>query len=201
MNPKYKKIITPLAILTIGSVILSLFKVQKLSLVSSSPTNNSSLSNLNQPILLEFNQKINLEDLKFQIVPEEKFAPSKIENTKVMLTFNKVFQINTNYLVTILYKEKQLDQINFTTTISPNTQYDARFLEEVQNNMDDKYPLMVKTPYISPQFRVVYSAPLTLEITLTNPNLTSSEAIEEVKSWVTQNGGDVAAHTFVIATP
>ncbi len=61
------------------------------------------------------------------------------------------------------------------------------------------YPLAQKLPYSTPDYRVVYSSPMTLEITLKNSNLTSVEVIDEIKSWVTKNGGDVANHKYVIA--
>lgn len=200
MNLKYKKYLVLLAILSLSSFLFSFFVTKKLALVSSIPANNSNLNIFTQPILLQFNQSINLGDFKFQISPEEPFTPSQDEKTRIILTFSKVFQINTNYLLTIFYKGKQMDQINFNTNIPSNTQYDARFLEDVQNNMDNKYPLMAKTPYETKDYRVVYSAPLTLEITLKSSNLTSSDAISAVKSWVTQNGGDSMAHKYVIGT-
>ena len=56
------------------------------------------------------------------------------------------------------------------------------------------YPLATKVPYENNDIKIVYSAPMALEITLKNPNLTSAEVIEAVKSWVTQNGGDADAH-------
>ena len=36
-------------------------------------------------------------------------------------------------------------------------------------------------------------------IALKNPNLTSAEAIDEVKSWITANGGDAGAHKYVVS--
>lgn len=199
MNPKHKKVIIIFSFLAITSLAFSFFITRKITIVSSLPKNNSNITNVNTSIILEFNQKINLDNIKLTITPEESLTLTQIENTKVVIDFDKPLQINSKYSVLIFYKEKQIDQLFFTTNISSDIQYDARFLEEVQKNMDNKYPIIAKTPYNNSLYRVVYSAPLTLEITLKNPNITTEKAISDIRTWVESVGGDATAHKYIIS--
>lgn len=199
MNLKYKKILIILAIVSIGVFMLSFFITKKLTLISSYPTKDSNLSNLNSPITLEFNQKISLSDFKFEIIPTETFSLEQSGGTKIIIKLDKTPKINTKYSLNILYKDKHVDIVNFTTNVPKDTQYDARFLQDTQAELDAQYPLIAKTPYSTPEYRVVYSAPMTLKITIKNPNIASQKVIEEIRAWVTQNGSDASAHKYILA--
>lgn len=199
MNPKYKKILVALTIISIGAFILSFFITKKLTIISTYPVKDSNLSNLNSPIVLEFNQKINLNDFKLEIIPIETFVSEQEVDTKITLKINKTLQINTKYSLKIVYKDKLIDTLSFTTNAPKDTQYDARFNQDVQNELDTQYPLIKKTPYNTTLYRVVYSAPMTLEITIKNENILPEKAFSEIRAWVTSVGGDADAHTYVIS--
>ena len=199
MNLKYKKIFIALTVISLGVFIFSFFVTKKLNLISTYPVKDSNLTNLNSPILLEFNQKINLADFKFEVTPTETFSSEQNGDTKITLKPNKTLQINKKYSLVITHKNKQVETLSFTTNASKDTQYDARFNQDIQNELDTQYPLIAKTPYTTSLYRVVYSAPMTLEITIKNPEISSMEAINDIKSWVTSVGGDADAHKYVIS--
>lgn len=192
------KFILALAVITLILIIANIFKGSAPKLVGSNPKNNGIQTNFNAPTTLEFDSKIDLKDLSFTIIPEEVFNPVQISEKKINLIFQQPLRIKTTYSINLFFKGKQFSQLNFST---PESQKDARFNLEVQKNMENKYPLMAITPYETSQFKTEYIDPLTLGITIKNPNLTSQEVIDEVKAWVTQNKGDVNSHKYVISTP
>ena len=199
MNPKYKKIIIVFAILTLIAFLLSFFIKKSPQLLSSYPSNNSNLNDPNSPIALEFDQKIDINDYKFVITPIETFTPIQISDTEISISFSKSLLINSKYTLIIQYKNEPVGQIVFTTNAPPGTQFDARFNQDIQNELDAQYPLIAKTPYETPTLRVVYSAPMTLEITIKNRGISSQKATEEVRSWVTSVGGDATTHKYIIS--
>jgi hypothetical protein len=195
-----KKILLILSIIAFTTLLISMVYRPDPKLINSNPKTGTNISNLDQSILLEFNKEIKLEDFSFKIDPNEDFTPVLSENRIVTLNFHKTFPINKKYLLTIVYKGKQLGEvIHFTTNVPKSTQYDARFNQEIQAELETQYSLMSKTPYETDEYRVVYSAPFTLEITIKNKSISTTDAISEVKVWVTKNGGDSMAHKYVVA--
>ncbi|KKU13357.1 MAG: hypothetical protein UX21_C0047G0001, partial [Microgenomates group bacterium GW2011_GWC2_45_8] len=88
-----------------------------------------------------------------------------------------------------------LHQFSFTTK---PTQTDQIILDQIHAELKDKYPLANKTPYTTPEYRVIYSAPLTLEITLKTGALAPDAAISQIQLWVKNNGLDPSTHQYLV---
>lgn len=117
-----------------------------------------------------------------------------------ILTFASIKPLEryTKYTLTINWGDQVLHTLSFTTQ---DTQQDYEVIQNVKDEIAKNYPLARLMPLETSNFRIIYSQALTLEITIKNPNLTSAEVIAEVKSWVTQNGGDAESHKYIIAAP
>ena len=195
-----KKFIIFLSIISLTFLIFSLiYKPQTPSpqLLISSPTQNARSSSLTDPIQLKFDQPIDPSLLTISSIPAESWSiESGLDNNSITLKSKQYLRVDTNYSLSIVYKNIQITTLNFKTMTQ---QGDPRYTQEVLSELERDYPLAAKTPLTTSQYRVVYSSPMTLEITLKNSNLTSAEVIDEVKSWVTKNGGDSIAHKYVIA--
>lgn len=200
MKPKTKKILLiSLAALALGSLLISFLSPSNPKLISSTPSNSGNLSDPNLPITLQFDRQVDLADFGFTITPSETINSANLDSNTIQINFGKSLLINTKYLISINYKSRPLTQLSFTTNAPPGIQYDARLNQNIQSELDTQYPLIAKTPYNTSSYRVVYSAPMTLEITLKNPSLTSEEVVAEIKGWITQNGGDATTHKYVLA--
>jgi len=174
-------------------------KIDPPKLILSSPTQNFQKMSVTEPILLKFDKMVDPSLITIKSTPEEVWQLLN-SNDPYTASFKSVqyLHVDTIYSLAIMYEDQLLTTLDFKTIPQ---QGDPRYTQEVLKEMDRDYPLAQKLPLKTAQYRVVYSSPLTLEITLINPNFTSEEIIEEVKSWVTQNGGDVVVHKFVIAAP
>jgi hypothetical protein len=131
-------------------------------------------------------------------VPEENWNVSQTDTQTLSLGHSQYLKSNTSYLINIIYKTKPLTSLAFITA---GGQADPRYYQQVQADLSSKYPLATYTPYDTPLYRVVYSAPMTLEITLKSPTISRAQAISDIKSWVTSIGGDASSHQYVIAKP
>lgn len=170
------------------------------TIISTSLTTNSTKVNYFDPVWLKFDQSINPSLISIKSIPEESWSVGLVEGdpTSIVLNHARYFHVNTDYSLTIFYDSQQINVLKFRTAPQQN---DPRYVQEVNSGMARDYPLATKIPFENNSFKIVYSAPLTLEITSKNPNLKSQELIDEVKSWVTQNGGDASAHKYVVASP
>ena len=136
------------------------------------------------------------DELSIKSSPPINFKLEILNQNAIIATHSLAFQPATTYAVTLYWKDQIILTHSFTTIKS---QEDPLLIQNMKDELARDYPLAQKLPLNTTQYRVVYSAPLTLEISIKNPNLTSAEIIEEVKSWVAQNGGDSSAHKYVIA--
>lgn len=194
---KYKNYLV--LILVVLSVILFLIggKAQK-------PPTIKALSPLDRAQNVDLRSSLNYSSDNPLILSEISITSSpsldlelNLQNPNTLVATHKLaFQPSTTYTISLAWRDQNILTHSFTTIKS---QEDPLLIQSMKDELERDYPLAQKLPLKTPQYRVVYSAPLTLEITLINPNFTSEEIIEEVKSWVTQNGGDVSAHKFVMA--
>lgn len=196
-----RKNIIIFSIVTLIALIFSLFYKPKPplpQLISSSPISNAQRVSLTDSIQLKFDQDIDSTRLVIKSSPPEDWSIQVgNDNSTIILKSKKYLQVETSYSLSILYGDKSVSTLNFKTIPQ---QGDPRYTQGVLKEMDRDYPLAVKLPYNTPSYRVVYSAPLTLEITLKNQNISSATAIGDIKAWVTQNGGDASSHKYVIGT-
>ena len=199
-----KKYLTPKTILVFGLITLTTFiaavflslKQSRAAVVVSIPKSNAINVRLGQSILLDFNQEINADYLEIQSIPEESWEISNQDSDTIILAHKLAFHPSTNYILNIFAEAELVHSLTFTTEKS---QGDIRLIQTIEDKMKIDYPLSKKLPYETARFKVVYSAPLTLEITSKNPNLKSQELIDAVKSWVIQNGADASTHKYIVA--
>jgi len=164
--------------------------------IQSSPLPGSSTVRHADSILVRFDQAIDTSLLTITSVPEEvwNISPGFLE--EITLTPKQYFRVDTDYVLNLSYEDEPLYSLNFKTIPQ---QSDPRYAQEVVQDLAKNYPLASKIPFENTLFRIVYLSPLTIEITNKNPNLTSQEIIDEVRSWVSQNGGNAADHKYVVA--
>lgn len=203
----FKKIFTPKVLIISSFFILVFFLISLFYrpvsplplIISSDPANNAQSVISPDTIKLKFDQNLDISLLRVESSPPEDWSiQSGLDPTLVILKSKQYFHADTLYSISLFYNEKQLPPLTFKTI---HQQGDPRYTRQVLTDMERDYPLAQKLPLKTPQYRVVYSAPMTLEITILNPNLTSSEVVDDIKTWVIQNGGNAATHKYVVATP
>lgn len=191
-----------LATVVLAVVYIVLFIYFKLNpsmprLISSSPIDLSKDVALAKLPTFEFDKPIDLTDVVIISSPKTSWVLTQTKATNITATHTPDFQPATTYTISLTWKNKPLAGLEFKTLAS---QVDPLLLQEMKEELARDYPLARFTPYKTSNYRVVYSSPMTFEITMINSNLTSEDAIEEVKSWITKNGGDAASHKLVVIT-
>ena len=168
------------------------------TMLSSQPTSNSQNASVFSPIKLIFDSPLDPSLISISSTPPEVWTP-QVSGNNLTLTHEQFFHANQEYSVNIYYNDSLLTTLNFKTHAEQN---DPRYLQTVQEEMDHDYPLATSFPYETSVLRVVYISPMTLEITLKSDSLTEKEAMSQIKSWVTKNGGDSTTHKYqVISAP
>lgn len=196
---KYKKLI--IIFLGLVSVILLIIgslpsKPPKIILLK--PQDLSKNIDLRTPLTYSIDLTVNIDDLKITSTPSNNMTLSFKDKNTLIAEHKLAFQPSTKYTFEIFWKNKLISTNSLTTTKS---QEDPNLIEKMNNELARDYPLAQKLPLKTTNYRVVYSSPLTLEIELLNANTSATDIVNEVKSWVTKNGGDVSIHKFVIANP
>lgn len=163
-------------------------------LLQSTPPNESTNASVFAPLTLTYNQILDPSQLSASSIPEENWSISS-NGTKIILNHSKYLHANKHYELNIYYQDKLITTLSFKTNAEQN---DPRYLQTVQEEMDKDYPLATSFPHETNQYRVVYSAPLTLQITLKTDLLTDEQAIEQIRSWVEKNGGDPDSHKYTV---
>lgn len=194
-----KNLIFATILMIVVSLVVYLYRGKNQPLpeiILSTPQNNSVGNSVTSPLSLKFNLPIIVGDIRVNSNPNEDWELTQVDKQTISLNHKKYLQSNTKYFLSFSYKGSPLTSIVFSTAGGQNS---PRYFQELESELDRDYPLAIKTPYETSSFRVVYSLPLTLEITLKNSDLSEDEVIAEVKSWVTKNGGDATAHKYIFA--
>ena len=165
-------------------------------IISTQPATNTRNVDLFVQLGLAFDTEALASDISISSDPQENWHVNQTSSNTVTAKSEDPLVPSKPYSITVSWKNNPIYNFSFTTASS---QSDLKLLKNIKTEVDRDYPLAKLTPLDSSLYRVVYSSPLTLEITIKNVNLTTAEIIEEVKSWVTQNGGDAASHKYVIA--
>lgn len=166
------------------------------SLVSVNPASGFSKLSVIKPITLVFNQDVSPKDILVTSNPPAEFnIVNGVSAYHLLLSPVKPLIQNTPYTITISYKNQPLHTLSYKTE---ETQTDYELIDQIKGEIARDYPLADKIPYETASFKVVYSAPLTLEIRLKNSTLSQDAAISQVKSWVSSNGVDVENHKYVV---
>lgn len=199
-----KALLTKKTLLAFGIVAFGLFLLSLLTnppldqptVLQSSPLPGSTTVRHTDSIILRFDQAIDTSLLAISSVPEEAWSVSPGIIEEVVLTPKQYFRVDTDYILNLSYQDRPLYSLNFKTIPQ---QSDPRYAQEVVQELAKNYPLASKIPFENSLFRIVYVSPLTIEVENKNPNLTSQEIIDEVRAWVTQNGGNASAHKYIVA--
>jgi hypothetical protein len=165
-----------------------------LEVTSSSPANGDAGVSVFDPFTVTFNEPADFLTVTAVSDPTEQWVVTQASPNSVKIDHKLYLRVATNYTLTILQHGNPIGKIVFRTA---NEQNDPRFLQGLQVERDKKYPLLSLTPLETAKYRIVYSAPLTLEVSL-KVSADSQEAIEEVRSWVKSRGIDPSTHKYVV---
>lgn len=206
--PKKIKIIIALsAVIIMGLIFYLALRSKKvnqptapvnLEITNSTPANGANSVGVADPILITFNQPTDYLTITVTSDPSEEWSISQASPSSVKIAHKLYLRVATNYTLTILQHGNPVGKLVFKTA---NEQNDPRFLQNIQTENGKKYPLLSLTPYETLDYKVVYTAPLTLEIELKNNNVTSQDAITQVQSWVKSNGIDPSTHKYTVTSP
>lgn len=193
-----KKFLLGLGGLALLTLALSFFLPQanKPTLISSTPHTNSTKYSLIDPLEFKFRNSVLATDFSLSSTPVSEWVITQKDVQTLSATHPKPLSPSTQYTVNILWKGQFLASLTFTTIAS---QTDYELLDRLETELARDYPLANFVPYTTVQYRVIYTAPLTLEITLKNPNISSDEAVADIQSWVKSQGVDPASHKYVVA--
>jgi len=169
-----------------------------IAITNSVPTEGSVNVSVFDSITINFNQTIDPASLYISSEPSENWDVVQRTQNSVVIEHNQYLKVATLYRITILQKGTLVGTLNFETAHDQN---DPRQLQSLQSELDKNYPLASLTPYQTLNYRVVYSAPLTLEIDIKDPNVIQQNIIQEVQSWVKSNGVDPTTHKYDIVLP
>lgn len=167
-------------------------KIIPLSIESSVPANGSDSVSVFDPIIIKFNQNINSKDLYISSEPFESWDISQYSPNSIQVNHQEYLRVATQYKLLILKNGTLIGTITFKTAHEQN---DPRFLQTLQSELNKDYPLISLTPYETSNYKVVYIAPLTLEIELKN-QMDQQTVISQVKLWVKSNGIDPSTHKY-----
>lgn len=188
-----------LALGVLAAIYLALQKepTPPLALASSTPSHAQTNVDLFAPVLVTFNAPLDPNLLQVVSTPEESWQLTPRNSSTFEFTHTLAFSPSTQYVLTFMYQ----DQTTSLAFITQKSQGDPRLVQTIKQQMLLDYPLADLTPYETNLYRVVYSDPLTLEITLKTTTVTTDKAISDIKSWVQNHGGDPAAHQYVVTKP
>lgn len=194
-----KKIIIGLAVFVLIFTIISLIikpAAPTPKIISTIPPDGSKDIDFNQEITIRFDQSLDSTQLSLSSDPEANWKIKKTEANLVTFYSDKYLLINTPYSLELKYKNSSIYKFDFTTI---DQQDDPLYIKEVNDEIARDYPLALKTPLERPGFSVVYSKPLTLEITLKNQGASKDEIINSVRDWVKENGLDPNSHSYTFS--
>ncbi len=202
----FKSIVTSKKFLIVFSVISLLtlaisFVKPRVSLpliFTTLPINNASMVPVIAPIEYVFEKPITASDFSIKSTPAMDWTITQKDSSTLIVTHKAPMKRSIKYIVNLSWKNTQINELIFTTQ---DTETDYVLIDKLKNEVARDYPLSKLTPYEGLGFTVVYSAPLTLQITLINPSLTENEVVEEVRVWVTKNGGNATAHKYIVVQP
>lgn len=190
-----------LAALVLGVFLLFRFLPSPLAptLTATTPLPQSTNVPLLPTVKLQFDLPISPSDVTLLATPPIEFR--LVAATDQVLSFSPTAPLSplTRYTLTITTPNPEPFTLIFTTMA---TQTDSALLDRLHTKLADQYPLAKQTPYTTTLYRVTYSAPLTLKITVTDPSLSDQQAIAQVQAWVKAHQLDPSSHQYaVVKTP
>jgi len=198
-----KKFLIFLAILAIGTLLFALLSSQKNlhqlpQITSSNPAADSVEADIFTPIIIQFDKSILADDFSLLSSPKESWILKQDTQNSLVISHSLALHPSTKYDLTFSWKGDPLPTLSFTTHSS---QGDPRLVQTLTQELNRDYPLASLTPHEGFGFSVVYSAPLTLEITITNSLVDQADAIAATKDWVKGQGLVSSTHQYIITSP
>jgi methionine-rich copper-binding protein CopC len=166
------------------------------TVTSSVPNDGSSGVNVFDPITITFNQNVDPTSITVTSDPAENWTISQDSPKSITVNHSLYLRIATTYKLTVMQHGNVIETLTFETAHDQN---DPRQLQSLKSQLNQDYPLASLTPYETSDFRVVYSAPLTLEIDIKS-SIGTQDAILQVQSWVKSQGVDPATHKYITVT-
>lgn len=191
-----KKFLFSLSLIALVALAFSFIKPRSVlpELMRSSPANNQTNVGVLAPVELQFKGDVDPRDLALASTPNVSWEIIPRSDTAVVFTHEKPLQAKTKYSLTLSWRGQPLTTLSFETEA---TQTDYELIKNTKALLARDYPLAGLIPYDTPLYRVVYSAPLTLQITLKNPTTTKDQATTDIQAWVKSGGQDPATHQYV----
>ena len=184
-----------LLVLMIVAILVSNFRAPKI--IETIPLNAKSSVGVNSPLTIVFDKNIS-SNIMLESSPPELFDIEYPGGNTLVATHSKSFLQNTDYTIKILYHNKFVGTLVFTTE---QLQNNPRVLQELDDYQQKNYPLANKTPLKTENSQTVYVAPLLFEIQLYEDNLSQDEILSQVRKWVASQGIDPDSHDYVFRLP
>jgi hypothetical protein len=170
---------------------------EPIAISSSTPANDSTEVSVFDPITITFNQPVDASTIDITSGPAESWTISQMGPNSIEVNHKLYLRVAMSYVLNILQHGASIATLTFETAHEQN---DPRELQGLQTDLNQNYPLLSLTPYDTPDYRVVYSGPLTIEIDLKS-SIGPQDAIQEVQSWVQSNGVDPSTHKYTVVNP
>lgn len=142
-------------------------KEASLEVISTLPDNNAVFVNQKAEIIITLNRNITLEegdDLKVQISPAEKIQ-TVYQEDKIRISPETSFQLNTDYKIEILFKEKPIYTLNFWTNPFTQKQIEEEGAKQTAGDLAfseaykeflQKNPWYLRIPIENTSYRIIY---------------------------------------------
>lgn len=184
---KKYKILSYLAIIIIVlSFVNSLLKLE-LRVQEALPLQKNQVD-LNQSFGFTFNKKP--KNITITTSPVFEFE-QRIDKKKLTIIPKQKLEQETRYIIFIKQRGKEIFKYSFTTRGSTETE-----MVELDTQITlEEYPLAYELPLETEKYSVIYTDPLTLQITIKTGTKTQIE--KEIIDWVKEKEVDPATHKFV----
>lgn len=195
-----KRFLILLTVIALGTLIFSILSsTSKLATlpkaINSIPKPDAKNSDVFSSVFIQYDKDVLVDDLSVVSTPSEDWSLKQTNKTSIEISHKLALHPSTKYELIVSWKSRPLVPLIFTTQAS---QGDPRLVQTLTEELNRDYPLSKQTPYTNDAYYVVYSAPMTLEITIKNENILPEKAFSEIRAWVTSVGGDADAHKYVI---
>lgn len=168
-----------------------------LAITSTVPAKDSSEVSVFDPITIMFNQDVDPASVTVTSDPAENWTTTQLSPNTIRADHKLYLKVATTYHLTIFLHGSPFDTLLFQTASDQN---DPRQIQNLQSEVKKDYPLAQFTPYKNINYRVVYSAPLTLEIDISG-SIDPQQAISQVQTWVSTHGVNPSTHKYVVVSP
>jgi len=204
INALPKKILIPLGLLLILVIISTLaklpFKKTTPQVIKTAPNNQEKNVALNlSQITITFNKPLeSLGEISINTLPIINFSP-KLSNDKKTLTLSLSEKLleKTQYVIEVNHQEKGLIYSFVFKTLKLDTKgFGApNFLDYLNQQTEENYPLFDYTPFTSDLFDIDYLGPKKLGVVIKTASPSAARPL--VEQWIKQRGVSPETHEIV----